>query len=241
MFTNSKMFTPCSRIFQNYFFGFLFLCFIVNVVWSPCAIAAANTVNEINTAHPSLNIQQWNTANGARVYFVAAPEIPIVDIAVVFRAGSARDEKKPGLARLTNVMLENGAKDLNADQIADQLDKVGAIYSKEINRDMAIVKLRSLTSPPFLNPALQIFTRLITSPTFPETNLKGEKQQALNAIHQKDDSLSSLANDAFFQRLYGDKPYGHPVIGTRDSVANIKREDLQTFYSRYYVAKNAVV
>ena len=47
-------------------------------------------------------IQSWQTANGVPVYFVPAPELPMVDVEVVFDAGSARDGDKPGLAMLTN-------------------------------------------------------------------------------------------------------------------------------------------
>ena len=36
-------------------------------------------------------IQHWQTGNGARVYYVPAPELPMVDVRVVFNAGSARD------------------------------------------------------------------------------------------------------------------------------------------------------
>lgn len=54
-------------------------------------------------------IQSWNTSNGARVLFVAAPDLPMVDVRVVFDAGSARDGDTPGLADMTNSLLNDGA------------------------------------------------------------------------------------------------------------------------------------
>src|SRR5437868_3649144 len=63
-------------------------------------------------------IQRWDTANGARVYFVQAMELPIVDIQLVFDAGSARDGGgKSGVAQLTSSLLDDGAGELNADAI----------------------------------------------------------------------------------------------------------------------------
>ena len=67
-------------------------------------------------------IAHWQTSNGARVYFVAAPELPIVDLRVTFDAGSARDDNKPGQSLLTNGLLAEGAGGLNADQIAEIFD-----------------------------------------------------------------------------------------------------------------------
>ncbi|MFU8798212.1 MAG: insulinase family protein, partial [Gammaproteobacteria bacterium] len=75
-----------------------------------------------------LPIEHWTTQEGARVYFVSAPEIPMVDIQVAFSAGSARDPKQQeGLAALTTQLLTEGTSDLNADQIALGFESIGAI------------------------------------------------------------------------------------------------------------------
>ena len=74
-----------------------------------CALIAAMPAAE---ALPE--IQAFRTEAGTRVLFVEAPEIPIVDVRFVFRAGAARDGKLAGVARLTNRLLEEGAGDLDA-------------------------------------------------------------------------------------------------------------------------------
>ena len=51
-------------------------------------------------------IQHWQTANGARVYFVPAPELPIVDVNVTFAAGSARDAGHAGLAAVVGEVVQ---------------------------------------------------------------------------------------------------------------------------------------
>src|SRR4030067_509010 len=98
-------------------------------------------------AQAAPKIEHWVAANGARVYFVAAPELPIVDIQVAFDAGSARDGNFPGLATLTNLLLDDGAAGLNADQIAEGLEGVGASMGASSSRGMATVSLRSVTDP----------------------------------------------------------------------------------------------
>ena len=49
------------------------------------------------SGHPE--IQNWHTANGVPVYFIAARELPMVDAQILFRAGSVRDGERPGLAQ----------------------------------------------------------------------------------------------------------------------------------------------
>ena len=100
-------------------------------------------------------IQTWETTNGARVWFVAAPDLPIVDARVVFDAGSARDAKQPGLARLTNGVMTDGAGQWNADQIAERLESVGAELGNGAARDMAWVSMRSLKQKRALDTAVE--------------------------------------------------------------------------------------
>jgi hypothetical protein len=95
----------------------------------------------VATAAP--DIQHWQTRNGVRVFFVSAAELPIVDVRVVFAAGSARDDGKPGLAQLSNGLLSEGADGLDADAIAQRFEGLGAQFGSGIDRDMAWLSLRS--------------------------------------------------------------------------------------------------
>ena len=53
-------------------------------------------------------IQRWQLDNGVEVRFVASPELPMVDVRLVFDAGSARDGDRFGLALMTNGLLVEG-------------------------------------------------------------------------------------------------------------------------------------
>lgn len=59
-------------------------------------------------SHRTLDVQTWKTAEGSKVLFVAAPELPMFDMRLIFAAGSSQDGDKPGLAVLTNAMLNEG-------------------------------------------------------------------------------------------------------------------------------------
>lgn len=186
-------------------------------------------------------IQQWQTSNGASVYFVAAPELPMVDVRIIFDAAGARDGKLPGLALLTNGLLEEGAGKLNADQIADRFANVGASFGASSHRDMSVITLRSLTQPELLNPAVATLTTLITQPTFPQQALERERNRLLVALQSRKQSPDALADEAFFHSIYGNHPYANDAKGTEASVKKIKRADLAAHHKRYYVGRNAIV
>ena len=187
------------------------------------------------------DIQSWSTKNGARVLFVAAPEIPMLDVRVVFDAGSARSEDQPGLSTLTNAMLSEGAGDWSADQIAERLESVGASLSTGALRDMAWVGIRSLTEQKALDVALGTQAAMIAQPRFAGDDLERLRKAMLVSLSQDEQSPGSVASKAFYRQLFGDHPYAIDSDGTKASVEKLNQQDLVNFHKRYYVAKNATL
>ncbi|MAT64473.1 MAG: peptidase M16 [Gammaproteobacteria bacterium] len=186
-------------------------------------------------------IQHWVTDNGARVYFVPAPELPMVDVRMVFDAGSARDEAHAGLARMTNALLDQGAGGMGADAIAERLEAVGARLDTGSRRDMAWVGLRSLSSESHLQPAVEVYRQVVAAPTFSERDFERERRRALVGLQQVQQQPGEVASRAFHAALYGEHPYATPSEGTVESVQALERDQLRAFHRRYYVARNAVI
>lgn len=186
-------------------------------------------------------IQHWTTNNGMAVYFVPADDLPMVDIRLTFAAGAARDGKQPGIASLTSAMLTQGAGGLSADEVAQAFEDVGAKISTGALRDMSWLSLRSLSEPEYLKPALEVFTKVLWQPDFPEADFERQQNQALIAIKADEASPGKIASKAFYKALYGAHPYASPVIGTKVSVAALTPSDLRNFHQRYFVARNGII
>ena len=189
----------------------------------------------------SPRIQTWQTDNGVKVYFVEAHEIPMLDLQVVFDAGSSRDQEKSGLAMLTIGLLDEGAAGMDADAISQNFENLGAIYASNTGYDSSSVSLRSLTDPKKLQPALINLKHVIQQPDFPEDALERLRKQILIGIRHKQQSPGSLAKDAFFASVYGEHPYAVPKEGTEETIQKLIREDVIAFHKKYFVASNAMV
>lgn len=193
-------------------------------------------------ASATLDIQHWETDNGARVYFVETHQIPMVQYSVGFDAASARDpEEKHGLASLTSTLMDDGAGGMGEEAIAEALAAVGAEYSSQSARDMTVLELRVLSENKLMEPALEVFARIIGEPDFPEAALERERRRTLVGIEQSKQSPRSVAQRTFYSHLYPSHPYGHMPEGDETSVKNIARDDLAAFHERYYTGANAVV
>lgn len=186
-------------------------------------------------------IGHWQTRNGINVYFVEAPEIPIVDIRFVFNAGSVRDGSKPGISSLVNRLLKDGAAELDANKFNEAIASTGANFSTGSLRDMAWVSVRSLTENQYLEPALQLVSSVLSNPRFDADAFERRKAQALVNIKREQQSPGAVATKAFYKAVYGEHPYGTPLPGTVESVSKISRADVLAFHQRHYVAANCSI
>lgn len=184
-------------------------------------------------------IEQWTTDNGARVMFVRAPEIPMVDARVTFDAGSARDGDQPGMARLTSSLLMSGTEERDTDAVARALEREGAEVSTGSARDMAWVKLRSLSEAEHLEPVAGLVGQLLSRPAFPQDELARLVEQQLTGLREQEQSPGGIADKLFREAIYGGHPYGQDPLGTRESLKAIDREAVRDFHDRYYVGANA--
>jgi len=186
-------------------------------------------------------IERWETSNGAKVLYVHTPDIPMIDVRVIFDAGSARDGEQGGVAGMTNGLLSTGAAQRGEEAIAEELDQLGAQLGFDSLRDMAVVSLRSLSDAALLDRALTVMSDVIHHPVFPESALERERGRQLIGLQAQKQRPGTIGEKAFFRAMYGDHPYAEPSSGTEESVKAIKRSDLQLFHSRYYAGNNAIV
>jgi zinc protease len=195
-----------------------------------------------SAAQAGVKIQHWQTASGSEVYFVENHDLPIVDISINFAAGAARDTaQKSGVAGVTRYLMTLGAAGMSDEKIANKMADVGAILGGDFDADRAGFKLRTLSSEREKAQALEVFTKILQQPDFPEEVLAREKARIISGLQESATQPESISSKEFMKALYGVHPYSLDESGEEDTVAKITRDDLQGFYKQYYAAKGAVV
>jgi zinc protease len=187
-------------------------------------------------------VESFSTKNGTPVLFVAANELPMMDIKLTFDAGSARDseirEGLFGLASLTSQLLDEGTSTQSTDDIATNFERLGAAYSAASYRDMFTVSLRSLSDSAHFNPSLDQLLNILKDAQFPQSSIDRITQNAAIGQQQRKESPSATVGIRFNRELYGKHPYAEPSTGTESSLKKIKPEDIRKFKDTFLVANN---
>ncbi|QHF01388.1 insulinase family protein [Pseudomonas asturiensis] len=202
------------------------------------------TLKELDGKAPArraLNIQTWNTAEGAKVLFVEAHELPMLDIFLTFAAGSSQDDKTPGIAKLTSYMLKEGINGKDANAIAQGFEALGAQFETGVYDDRATVWLRSLSAAQKREPALKLFSEVVGKPTFPSDAVTRMKNLVIASIESEKRASRTIVWDELYKKIYGDHPYAHRTNGNEEDINAMTQAHLKAFHAKGYAAGNAVI
>jgi zinc protease len=170
----------------------------------------------INLAWAGIPIQNWTQPQGARVYLVESPAIPMVDVQIDLDAGSRRDPAdQPGLANLMASSTSNGVRAshagpaLDENQLSEAWADLGASFGGSASADRMSFALRSLTYPDILDQAVALAARQIGEPAFPEAPWLRDRPKLIASLKEANTRPATLAARAFNRAVYGNHPYGY--------------------------------
>ena len=188
-------------------------------------------------------VKYFTLANGLKVALVERNSVPVVDMSLMVNAGYAADQfGKPGLAKLTMDMMQEGTKTRSALQLSDDLANAGASLNTYSDLDNSYLYLTALK--PNLDESLKLFTDVLYNPSFPEKNFERVQKEQLLAIKQEQSQPVAMGLRILPGLLYGK---GHAYSnsftgsGSESSVKEITRADLVKFHDTWFAPNNAVL
>jgi zinc protease len=186
-------------------------------------------------------VQRRQLSNGLDVLIVEHHELPVVNMNMVFKAGAAADPlERAGLASMTAALLDDGTKTRSALEISNQLAAIGARLSTGAGTDQSSATLLSVTR--HLDRALDIFSDVVASPSFPADELERMRASRMATFKQRRDNANAIAGVVYPAVLYGRQhPYGRPVIGNEESIGAVQGEEIRRFYQTYYRPNNSAL
>ena len=129
----------------------------------------------------AVNIDSWITDKGARVLFVKNHDLPIIDVEVSFKAGSAYDRlESAGTASLTNHMMLLGSDNLKQEEIINKFTEIGAEIGSGFDQDKSSFSLRTLSEKK--QEAFKLFQLVLHKPNFDKDIVEREKQRYISSI-----------------------------------------------------------
>lgn len=187
-------------------------------------------------------IQRWQTADGTKVLLVERHDNPIVDIDVAFDAGSSRDTAdQVGVAGFASDLMDTGTRLLDEEALRNRVDDLAIRLSSYGSLDISGVRLRSLSKPEILNPAVDLMRDVLFEPRFDAAVLRREQNRAVEVLKQNLTQPGYVAATANTRLMYPNHPYGYAARTSEYTIRRIRPADLHRFHRQYFTRRNAVV
>ena len=161
-------------------------------------------------------------------------------IGVVVNAGSRdEDPEHDGLAHFVEHTLFKGTDKRRSWQISSRMETIGGELNAYTSKEETMVYTNAPSG--YEERALELLHDLVTNSNFPESEIDKEREVIVEEIYSYLDNPSERVFDEFEELAYKGSRLAHNILGSPESVREIKGGDCRSFLDRFYQPKNMVV
>jgi predicted Zn-dependent peptidase len=153
--------------------------------------------------------------------------------------GRYETSENKGISHYLEHLLFKGTKNYSCRKIKESIEGVGGALNGFTSEELTcyLVKLPSR----YLDLALDILSDMVVNPLLLKEDMEKERTVILEEIKMYKDLPHSYVYDLLDELLWPKQPLGMSVIGSVESVSQLKKEDLLLYKSRHYTSSNIVV
>jgi zinc protease len=177
--------------------------------------------------------------SGMRVLVLEDSRLPRLQIGVVGRRGAGIvGPEQAGLAEFTAELMERGAGERAALELAAVVDNLGASLSVSADWDSMVAGVSGLSRD--LDTLFGVLTDVVRRPRFDIEEVERVRAEQLAEIEKARENPRALASRGFQAALYPGHRYGLPLAGTAEAVAQLGAAEARGFHARVFTASNAL-
>jgi predicted Zn-dependent peptidase len=184
--------------------------------------------------------QKTTLPNGLTIITENIPTVRSVSAGVWIKAGTRQETKEiNGAAHFLEHMLFKGTERRTARTIARSLESIGGYLNAFTGKEQTCFYAEFLDE--HLSKAIDILSDIVCYSTLPPIELEKERMVILDEIGSVEDTPDDLLQDIFVEKIYPDNSLGFPILGTRETVLNLTRDQILKFYHSYYTFENIII
>ncbi len=179
--------------------------------------------------------------SGLRAIVAPMENSETVTLLMLVGTGSRYEAKNiNGISHFLEHLFFKGTKSRpSPGQVAGVLDKIGAAYNAFTSKEYTGFWVKSAFDE--FDTGLDIVSDILLEPIFKKEEIEKERGVIFQEKNMREDMPQARASEILENVLYGDSPLGWDVIGTKQSIKSISREQIINYLKSHYIGSNAVV
>jgi len=181
----------------------------------------------------------YKLENGQTVVIDEVNTNPIVTIDTWIKTGSVNeDDKNNGVSHFLEHLFFKGSTNHAPGEFDKILETKGAINNAATSKDFTHYYI-TIPSKDF-DLALEMHSDMLLNPLVPRKEMEKERKVVLEEIAKDLNSPGSIVYENLVKMMYKNHPYKRKVIGTKEIIENIPRDEIMAYYNRFYKPSNMV-
>ncbi len=182
----------------------------------------------------------YRLKNGVRVILVPMAGVKSVGVGVYVGTGSRYETSKiNGISHFLEHMVFKGTKKFPTHEDTSYLEGLGAIQNAWTDVDATAYWAK--VPGDRWREGLELVADLALYPTLPEKDLEIERGVILEEINRKEDRPDEMVSEELYKLMFGENPLGMTILGEKQVIKAVSRQDFVDYHRRQYVADNLVV
>lgn len=178
--------------------------------------------------------------NGLRVFYDCRPDSRSATVGIWVASGSKNEnDRNNGISHFIEHILFKGSKSRTGFEIAESMDEIGAIYNAYTTKEYTYFYVKALDYQ--LIKAADLLFDLFKNPRLDENDIETEKGVILEEIAMCEDDPSEKCFDVNEKGIYKGSGLAYEILGTKETVSAMKKEDFLSYMSTYYVPERTVI
>lgn len=187
-----------------------------------------------------MHYQLTSLPNGVRVITEEMPSLRSVALGCWIDTGTRdENENESGVSHFLEHLLFKGSEKLSARQVSETFDAIGAESNAFTSKDSTCFWARLLDQD--LDTGLDVLSEIIQRPAFRPHEIDAERQVVIEEINMFEDDPDDVAFENMISTLFAGHVLEAPVLGTRESIRAMSRDDIIGYWKRRYGAGSMVV
>lgn len=186
-----------------------------------------------------MEYQTYILSNGMRLIHKQVNS-PVAYCGIIISTGS-RDEKpeEHGLAHLIEHLLFKGTKKRKAYNILNRMEDVGGEINAYTTKEDTCIYTTFFSN--YYPRALELISDIVFNSDFPEKEIEKEKEVIIDEINSYKDTPSEMIFDEFDELVFPENPIGRNILGEKEKLKSLTRNDILQFIESNYNTDQMVV
>jgi predicted Zn-dependent peptidase len=179
--------------------------------------------------------------NGLRVITSTMPHSRSVSLAILAGTGSCYETKEEaGISHFAEHLFFKGTQRRpTSKEISQDIEGVGGMINGGTDKEVTIFWCKVAT--PHFPIALDLLSDILLNSRFDNKDIEQERQVIMEEIKMNLDLPQQRVNTLIDELLWPEQPLGREIIGYKETVSSLTREQLLNYVSRRYMPNNTVL